>query len=517
MVKLVKTLSIRLIIPAAALCLALGPLPGCSDDPPVNVDQGVGTPDRGPGSDADLGPQPDGKLDPDGGGSSALKPGILGKYSALAVAGGNLLASAYEQTYGDLVLVTAATSAPGTMKYEVVDGVPQATPTADPKGYRGGISEAGDNVGLDTDIAVDSSGTPSIAYHDATSKNRSLKFATRAGGKWSAHHVDKAKGKKEQVGRYTSLIWVGGKPAIAYAAIAADGSKTGSFKSELRWAAASKAAPTATADWTVQVIDSAPMSCQELCDKSTELCVLNGDGSSQCQTKGSGCSGCSKTQGCVGGKCVNVLTPTGVTDVPKAVGLWASAVNTSAGPVVLYHDGVKGTLKAAKLGGGKWTSATLKGGGKESVGAFASAAADSSGTVHVAYQDRIKTTLHYLQLNPSTMKATVSETIDTGLRSDGQHPVGADVALAVAASGAVKVIYQDQMTADLLYATRSGTNSWTPNTTSNANLGRLLKGGAKGYGFFSDAVASGTTFYGSTFYFDVKGSPEGGLELFSIK
>jgi hypothetical protein len=444
----------------------------------------------------------------------ALKPGAIGRFSSLAAASGTLYASAYESDFGDLVLVTVKTGALETPTREIVDGVPQSPPSKAPSGWRGGIQEPGDDVGQDTDLVIGPAGEPLISYRDVS--NRSLKLATRSGGKWSSHTVDTPKTAKEVVGRYSALLLDQGKPAIAYLVLGIAGTG-GSFTSELRWAAAASASPAAAADWTISVIESKAMACQNLC-ASSEACVLKTDGTSSCQTKSTTCSpACTADQACVAGKCQAVLPDVKFVDLPRACGLWPAPVITSAGPVVVYHDRVAGRLRGAKRSGATWTASTLLATTGEETGAFPSAVADSSGAVHVSFQNASKLSLHYLQLNASTMALSGAvETIDDGVRIDGPHPVGADSAIALDGSGAVRVIYQDSQKVDLLQAKRSGAGSWTPKVTTDPDLGRALRGGAKGYGFYNDLVLEGGQLYGSSFFYDVSNSPKGDLAFFPL-
>jgi hypothetical protein len=453
----------------------------------------------------------------DGGGEgNGVTPGVAGRFSALAAQSGTLMLSAYEAGYGDLILVSATTSALTDLKVEFVDGVPSASPTKDPQGYRKGITDAGDDVGQDTDIVLTTGGAPMISYFDVT--NSTLKFASRGDSSWTTHTVDSPKTSKAIVGRYTAMTLVGGKPAIVYLALNIPGTTSGTYFSELRFAQAKAAVPASASDWTLSTIESVQMSCRNLC-ATDEVCVQKSDKSSSCQKKGSGCTAtCTSSQACVGGACVTVLATTTYTDVPEASGLWPAIAVASGAPVVVYYNRIAGSLRAAALGGSTWKTATVKGSSTTDVGAFPSVALDSSGVVHVAYQDVGKGALDYLQLDPKTLAASSAEVVDDGSRSDGQHLVGADPVIFVDAAGAIRVFYQDSQTADLLGAKRAGSSSWTPKTTSDSNLGRLVKGGAKAYGFYSDVALDGGKAYGSTFYYDptVK-TTKGGLELFLVQ
>jgi hypothetical protein len=442
-----------------------------------------------------------------------IQPGMIGRYSALAAHGGQLLASAYESEFGDLVLITAKIPALDSPTREIVDGIPNKAPTKGPSGWRGGVTDPGDDVGLDTDVAVTASGDPLVSYRDET--NRTLKLARRAGGKWATHTVDAPQGEKEIVGRYTSLLLEGDKPAIAYLVLNL-ASAGGTFKSELRFAAASTAAPGSASDWSIAVIESAPLPCQNLCGPS-EVCALNADGTSACRATSGTCTpACVADEACLGGVCQKILATTKVADVPKASGLWPSARATGTGPLVVYYDRVTGRLKAARPSGGTWKAAVIAGSGTEDVGAFCATATSASAKVHIAYQNVSQLSLHYLELDPASLSPSASETIDDGIRSDGSHPVGADSAIVVDPSGAVRVVYQDAQRVDLLGAQRSSPGNWTPKDTTDPDLGRRLLGGTKAHGFYSALVVEGGQVYGSSFFYDAQATPQGGLTFFKL-
>jgi hypothetical protein len=447
----------------------------------------------------------------------SLKPGIIGRYSALASASGTLMASAREDSFGDLVLASVKTTALDAQPvYEIVDGVPSAQPTKSTAGWRGGIEDAGNDVGYDTDIVVNG-GNPQISYRDAT--DRTLKFATRSGeGGWSTHVVDSPKSAKEVVGRYSSLALIGDKPAVAYLVLNIAGGAAGTFKSELRLATAQSSAPASAADWTISVVESKPMGCQNLC-ASSEVCVPKTGTNTGCEAKGTSCTpACATGEACVGTTCKKTLEAKAV-EPPYASGLWPNVLAVSGGAVLVYHDHVEGKLKAASPGGATWKIGTVSPASTDNLGAFCSAAVDASGVIHVSYQNATRLTLHYTQVLASTLAATVTEVIDDGIRTDGPHPVGADSAILIDGGNAVRVLYQDQRTTDLLAAKRAAPNSWTPNTSADANLGRLLKGGKQGAGFYSDLTLDGGQIYGSTFYFDPNAPSEtakGGLLFFNL-
>ncbi len=478
---------------------------GCSDTPPGVAQDGSvdGTVDLPLGSEA-APPQ-------------QLKPGVLGRHSALVASGDTLYASAYEQTYGDLVLVSAPLTNPTQLSYEVVDGAPDSPVTHEPTGYRKGVSAKGDDVGLGTDIALDETGNPQISYHDRT--KLALRYATRSAEGWSSHEVAApTAGSKEIIGRYTALTRVGGHPAIAFTVQNID-KGSGTFGAELRWAVASSAAPKSATDWTITTVDSSPSPCQNLC-AADEKCFVTQSGSACKKPAATGCKSCAEGTACLAGACTPILADTQLAGIPKAIGLWPELLEASGGAVLLvYHDSVAGTVKAARLASASATSWTQKvaasSASGEVVGAYPSAAVDTDG-LHIVHQNTTKGTLNYVRLDPTTLTPKGTAVVDDGVRPDGLHPVGADAAVIVGAAGELQVAYQDQQTADLLLVKRSKGGAWAPTAAGDADLGRLLLGGDKGYGFYTNLVTAGGTTYGSSFVFEPNGSPPGTLAFFKV-
>jgi hypothetical protein len=446
--------------------------------------------------------------------SASFQPGIVGRFSALTVSNGVLLASAFESTFGDLVLVSAKVTALDKLSLEIVDGVPAVPPVKDPKSWRGGVEDAGDEVGQDTDIVVSAAGDPMISYLDKT--NRSLKFALKTSDSWTSYTLDTAIGEEEIVGRYSAMVMIDGKPNITYLAINIPSAELpGAFHADLRWASATSSTPKTKTDWAISTIESSTMPCRNLCS-SSQACIANGDDSSSCKDKDTSCASCSNTEVCIAGACVTPIANVGFEDLPLAIGLWPCPVATAGGPAVFYYDNLQGVLRGATQSQGQWKPGVVQEVAGQKVGAFCSAVPEGA-KVHLVYQNLSRLSLHYTQVDPSTLAASPTEVVDDGLRPDGPHPVGADSALVIDGNGALSVIYQDAQTADLLAAKRTGADTWTPSDTVDANRGRLPKGGPRGYGFYSDLAQEGSVVYGSTFFYDPNNSPKVGLEFFTVK
>ena len=180
-----------------------------------------------------------------------IKSGEFGWYASLALTADEVLVSAYDPDYGDLV-VARFDDEGKPLGVQYVDGFPTSGPlVGDPAGIRGGRDELGPNVGQHTSIVVDLSNVVHIAYYDVD--RGALSYASYSGGVWSKTTVD----DDGDTGRYTSIaIGPDGNPRIAYmmaeGVIAPDPAK----QAALKIAVARTNMPTSPGDWSVETIDS---------------------------------------------------------------------------------------------------------------------------------------------------------------------------------------------------------------------------------------------------------------------
>ncbi len=293
----------------------------------------------------------------------------IGRYSDVVVDGaGTIHASAYDDNYGDSVYTTILPSAISvTPSWQVIDGVDTTQPPEMKGGYRFGITDAGDDVGQYTSLALTSAGKPRIAYYDAT--NHALKFALGP-HPFKTFAVDTASGN-EDVGRYAALsLDKHDVPSIAYVATnIPDGD---GFKSELRVATAKSSSPSSASDWTISVADTAPITCAGLCAAGSACitpAMVNGmtntDASlSTCVQIVSGAcpTACASTQACINAACTTFNPPVAAPDLVEGIGLFVNALRNAAGNLVLvYYDKEEGDLKTATESNGAWTSSFLDG------------------------------------------------------------------------------------------------------------------------------------------------------------
>jgi len=135
-----------------------------------------------------------------------LDEGSWGPYSDTEFLDDRLAVSAYNPTYGDLNYVLIDQATLEVQSLEFVDGVPNATPIAPSEGPRGGIAEAGPDVGRYSSLALARSGAARIAYYDADAG--ALKFAAKVDAAWQISVVDDDGGDDSgdaDIGQFASL------------------------------------------------------------------------------------------------------------------------------------------------------------------------------------------------------------------------------------------------------------------------------------------------------------------------
>jgi hypothetical protein len=458
---------------------------------------------------------------PDAGPRVAVQGGT-GRWNDLAAKNGKVVVSAYEEHYGDL-LVGSVDTGSNKITYKIVDGVPNVPPTLDPTGYRGGIVDPGDDVGLYTSLAMDASGRVYISYFDFT--NGALKLAygsdTTDTSMWKIMTVDTppsgavpatADNPGVRVGIYTSLtLDKNGNPTIAYMAHALPNGM-GGFSSELRYAIASSATPSQASDFTVRKVDSMAITCKGLCDTNS-VCESM---SQKCLRTTMGCMpDCSATQGCVmgtsGATCVDIVAAPKSYDLPEGVGLFASVGRlTSDDPIIIYHDRTNGNLKGALFSSSDmmWHLSVMDGADSAGmdtgdVGQWCSVAVGAGDVVHVAYQDSLADSLRYLQVMGGTV---TKELVDDGMRPDGYHSVGDDTRIALDGTGTPRIVYQDGRAVLMQMAQRMGANMWV-----RMDVPAPMNGTNRG--FFPRLALDGSTLWGADFFYDRSMKPFGQLEV----
>ncbi|MBI4819269.1 MAG: hypothetical protein HY791_23560 [Deltaproteobacteria bacterium] len=442
-----------------------------------------------------------------------LPAGDIGLHSALAHDGLSAVATAYNLTYGDLMFGIVQTS--GDVDWEFVDGVPSSTTsiTGDLDGPRAGNSDPGDDVGKYTDVAVDSTARPHVAYHDVT--HGSLKYATQSANGWLAFAVD----DRGTSGLYASIALSANVPRIAYLS-ARETRQDGTRVSTLRVAIATTSAPTSASDFVIRDVESldvTALGCEDACDPN-EVCRARDHA---CLAPDpSRCSACGSGERCLDGACTSILSTPVYRDVPNARGVFTSIATSSDGSVWIgYHDRIEQNFKIARFAGpdpttGALTVTVIDGPGTgttDVTGAFSSLFITPGDEVHVAYENASKRSVVYRQLT-NDLTTIVSEEVETGLSAQPDaHFLGADIALVVDSSAVARVAYQDATLGELRYARRRGPNDWIT-TTLRGNEDPYVGS----FGFYTDQTLAPdrSTALVSTYRFFLSGGPDNGLEVF---
>lgn len=399
----------------------------------------------------------------------ALNPGAVGSHLDMAIgADGTTWLAAYSpgspsdnQRYGDLVVGRYA-SETSQVDWQHVDGVPaDGMITNDPRGWRGGNSTPGDDVGRFASIAVGAAG-PRVAYWDTT--NNKLKFASATGTMWSTHTVD-ADGAN---GRYASLLLLSnGTPVIAYRATSVN--PMGQVSSLVRIARANSPTPTRASDWTISEAASLPSACRAG-DCATGTACRESTG--RCEATGGACMpACGSGQACFAGSCGAVRAANYVEGLAPGVAYINLVADMTGRLAVVFYHRDRGNLLLAQsdMSGRFAAPVILDGEGAMNRdtgdrGIYASAAYGTDGTLHVAYVDGWEERLMYLPVRGGTPMGQ-PEVIDDGAGvgttpfDDGKHLVGDSASIGLV-EGTLRVVYQDSTAGTLRTASR-GMMGWT--------------------------------------------------------
>ena len=440
-----------------------------------------------------------------------VMPGIYGWYAASAATPTEILVSAYDPNYGDLVV--AHFGLDGVKKsVDYVDGYPTSGPVVgNPQGVRDGRIEPGPNVGLHTSIAVDSTGIAHVAYYDKDLG--ALRYANNSGGLWKTVIVD----DEGDTGYYTSIALASdGSPRIAYMMVNGTLTPDPTPKTALKLATARSNLPLLATDWTIEAVDSQikpELVCGGGCARDL-ACVDLGMGP-VCAPTAVGCGTCASGEACVSHTstvtCEGRINSLPLDDLIDGTGLFASLAIKSTGVVsIAYYDRLNGDLRlATTTATGTFKLQTLDGNEMMSptdVGQHCSLAVGPGDVMGVAYVDASKDDLVYLDLSTGM---GAREIVDDGVTPPNLRMVGADAALVFDDTGAPAIAYQDPTNIDLLYARRLGPPPWSVEVIRGAPAAGMMRGTAAG--FYVDQVKSGMKAYVTSV--DVDFDPEGELLL----
>jgi hypothetical protein len=409
--------------------------------------------------------------------------------------------------YGDLVIGThdAATNA---VTWQIVDGMPaEGEIGADPNGWRGGVKNAGPDVGRYASIEAIGDDLI-VAYADVD--NGSLKVATRIDGTWAAYDIDPG----GNIVAWTSMTIDNlGLPVISYVVYLRQADPTDTETkptSSLRIARPNTPLPgvglgdaglppPAPADagivdldgwqWTITELSGADMGCNnnDLCADGF-TCVTRGAG--ECVAPTNDCGGDPDAGGgnncgssnpiCYDGEC---LQRKSAADYYVAQGLYTDIERTSTGLALVYYDRTAGDIMGRTCAADPcdavdaWSAPFLIDGwsldadahshpGDSGIGA--SLFVDASDVWHVTYVNGTWEELRYAKVEGGIV--TAYELIDdgsaglTGLARDQIDIVGDDssiVATTTEEGLELRVAYVDATQHVTILATRSpATNTW---------------------------------------------------------
>ena len=365
--------------------------------------------------------------------------GIIGEYTSMVVDSlGFSWIAAYNSDYGDLMVAkTNKQGRVGDDLWTFVDGVPTENTSSSPTtGYRDGIIDPGDDVGLYTSIAVGPSNEPMVSYHDRTTG--SLKIAIKSGDSWQSYPVDigepmslsegdEVEGDEENpwhiIGLFSSMTRdeSTGQPGIAYMSVQFYPAQN-KMITQLRFAQATVAKPLSRNQWTIFLVDE-----EEYVLDDTERATVS---------------------------------------LARGTGLFVSADRDPEGnPVLAYYESTHGTLKLAwfnSSAGAFDAPITVEGSPEEhnNVGWYPSLHVDSNSVAHISYVNTNRTHLRYIQFNGVDNRQP-SVVVDDGYRIDGTnvfgedrpvfHLMGYDNALMINQNHRA-IAYQDATTHDLVFA-----------------------------------------------------------------
>ncbi len=387
----------------------------------------------------------------------ALPAGDLGWPSVLVDRKTELGLIARDRTYGDVVLALHGRSPPYLRSATIpLAGLPVDAPVVgDPGGPRGGVAAPGPDTGRILDANSRSDGTIDVAYRDDSADG--VGFLRVVGKTAVARHLlVQGAGVGEGL---AVAAQPGGQPLIATFTPAPSAGGT----SALRLFTAKNINPTTADDWQDVLIDSQALPKPALpCGGScagAHVCarvpgVDGGAAKDACVMAGKGCALCLPSQVCFEGACIERrLPPPQLVDLAHGRGVHLDLMHNGDGVHLAAYSRNSGDVAfyTPKPGGGHTT--TVVGGdavpgGSADLGRFVRLVAAPGGGVQAYCQDSAGGRL--LRIRPGPTPQVV--VIDDGIRSDGHHRVGADLAVVDTGAGALLLAYQDTRSSEAVVA-----------------------------------------------------------------
>ena len=208
--------------------------------------------------------------------------------------------------------------------------------------------------------------------------------------------------------------------------------------------------------------------------------------------------------------------PTGETlglpgDLPPGIGHYPSAGFLPDGrAVIAFYHRDQGDLMLAIREAQGWSVKALDSAADTDTGSWAAMAIDASGAIHIAYQETTRGHLRYLVNRDGGVSPSEIVTIDDGARDTESHPVGSHTAIVVDQSGRPTVFYQDQYDVALMYAQPDEAGRWIRRFV-NGGDGSALQGA-----FYIAAGQMGAATWVSSFAYDRRYYPPGKLSITSL-
>ncbi len=247
--------------------------------------------------------------------------GVHGQHLSVDSRSGTTIVSAYNRTYGDLMV--GRVEADGVVTWQFIDGMPlDGDITGDPMGWRAGREGRGPNVGTYSGVVLDDTGTVHVIYRDEEAK--SLKYARGTFGST----FETASFETEGDPLWVSVALVGGQLHVIYGVDGVGG------KSVLRHGVRPVAGGIADAA-TFAVIDDADVDAAE--------------------TK----------------------------DFPRRQGMFGDlSLTPQGGLLAVWYDGISRRVGRSIFDAGAWSDPAYLAVG---TGPYAAGAVDAEGLVHLAF------------------------------------------------------------------------------------------------------------------------------------
>ncbi|MBN1944239.1 MAG: hypothetical protein JW797_01130 [Bradymonadales bacterium] len=419
-----------------------------------------------------------------------LPLGDVGAYlSAAAGADGTIYLSAYNRTYGDLMVGVAQQGS--EIDWMFVDGLPDSGPVVgNLEGPRGGVAEPGPDAGRYSSIAVGSDGSLHVSYFNRFYRElryaRGIKVGQQWG--WTLSTVD----EDDWAGLYTSLTLSStGVPGIAYM-VGRYEISAGVWHSQVRYAWADASLPTA---WEVETVDSillrepcgGPCTGTRQCHQETNRCerVLSG---SNCVPACGGDQTC--FEGETSNQCGTVVPQPTIFSIHGGRGLFVDSARFSDDQVgVVYYDHDRGDLHYNASAGNTFVGSLSQLLDEEGdVGWYPSITIDSEDGVHITYTDMTNWDLKYFRIGSAG-----PEVVDTGIRGIESEVegvlVGYDSSLLLRTDGSLQVAYMDATYHDVMIIRRPSGSGWQAPMTILGNEDPYV--GAVGF-YLNQLLVDGT-------------------------